>query len=242
MLRHRDYRKPNLAGSWPSTVWGFEKNMDNNNTIAGWFLFGGIVALGFSIVSGKYFHAGKGERPEVMGYAIEGVESSEGGGESGPSIEQLLQTADIAAGEKIFAKCAGCHTINQGGANGVGPNLWGTMGKPHGHVAGFEYSSALKAVAGNWDWKGMDAWLTSPKKYADGTKMAFPGLGKAEDRANIIAYINAQGSNLPLPAAEAAEGDSAEHEAAEEKAEAAPAADAAATPEAAVKAEAPAAK
>ncbi len=174
--------------------------MSNNNTIAGWVLAGGIAALGFSIVSGKYFHAGKHERPEVMGYVIEGVETS-GGADAGPAIETLLQTADIAAGEKVFAKCAACHTINQGGANGIGPNLYATMGKPHGHVAGFAYSDALKSVPGNWDWANMDAWLTSPRKYAEGTKMTFAGLGKAEDRANLMAYLNAQGSNLPLPAA-----------------------------------------
>ncbi|WP_339825437.1 cytochrome c family protein [uncultured Parasphingorhabdus sp.] len=174
--------------------------MSNNNTIAGWVLAGGIAALGFSIVSGKYFHAGKHERPEVMGYVIDGVETA-GGADAGPSIETLLQTADIAAGEKVFAKCAACHTINQGGANGIGPNLYAAMGKPHGHVAGFAYSDALKSVAGNWDWAGMDAWLTSPRKYAEGTKMTFAGLGKAEDRANLMVYLNAQGSNLPLPAA-----------------------------------------
>jgi len=175
--------------------------MSNNNTIAGWVLAGGIAVLGFSIVSGKYFHAGKHERPEVMGYVIEGVESSGGAADAGPSIETLLQTADAAAGEKVFAKCAACHTINQGGANGIGPNLYGTMGKPHGHVAGFAYSDALKSVPGNWDWTSMDAWLTSPRKYANGTKMTFAGLGKAEDRANLMVYLNAQGASIPLPVA-----------------------------------------
>ena len=174
--------------------------MSNNNTIAGWVLAGGIAALGFSIVSGKYFHAGNPERPEVMGYVIEGVETA-GAADAGPSIETLLQTADAAAGEKVFGKCAACHTINQGGANGIGPNVWATMGKPHAHVAGFAYSDALKSIPGNWDWTNMDAWLASPRKYADGTKMTFAGLGKAEDRANLMVYLNAQGSNLPLPAA-----------------------------------------
>ena len=178
--------------------------MDNNNTIAGWLLFGFIAVLGFSIASGKYFHAGKHERPEVMGYAIEGVETAGGGADAGPAIETLLQTADVAAGEKVFSKCAACHTINSGGANGIGPNLYASMGKPHGHVAGFAYSDALKSIPGNWDWTSMNEWLISPRKYAEGTKMTFAGLGKAEDRANLMAYLNAQGSNLPLPAAPAA--------------------------------------
>lgn len=173
--------------------------MSDNNTIAGWVLFGGIAALGFSIASGKYFHADKHERPETMGYVIEGVESSNGGADSGPPLAALLASADAAAGEKVFNKCAACHTVNQGGATGIGPNLWNSMGAPHAHVAGFAYSDALKSKEGNWTWENMDAWLKSPRRYADGTKMTFAGLGKAEDRANLMVYLNAQGSNIPLP-------------------------------------------
>jgi cytochrome c len=79
------------------------------------------------------------------------------------------------------------------------------MGKAHGHVAGFAYSDALKSIPGNWDWEGMDKWLANPKKYAPGTKMTFAGLGNPEERANLILYLNAQGSNLPLPTPPAAE-------------------------------------
>lgn len=197
------------------------------NTIAGWLLFGGILALGLTILSGKYFHAGSPERPEQMGYVIQGVESEEGGS-GGPALETLLQTADAAAGEKVFGKCTACHTINAGGANGIGPNLHGVMGEPigTGH-GGFAFSDALKAVGGTWDWKAMDAWLASPRKFANGTKMTFAGLSNPEDRANILVYMNAQGSNLPLPAAPAedaaAEGDEGAAEAAAEGEEAAPA-------------------
>lgn len=175
---------------------------DRFNTIAGWALFAGIIALGGAIVSNKIFET---ERPEEMGYAIEGVEAEgEGGAAAGPSLNTLLASADPAKGEKVFAKCAACHTINQGGANGVGPNLYATLGKPLGHVPGFAYSDALKSVGGTWTFEAMDKWLKSPRDFAPGTKMTFAGLGNAEDRANIIAYINAQGSNLPLPAADAA--------------------------------------
>jgi len=178
--------------------------MDNRmNTIAGWALGAGIIALGGAILTGEFFHA---ERPEKMGYPIEGVVAEgEGGGAAAVPIETLLASADPAAGEAVFAKCAACHTITKGGANGIGPNLWGAIGKPHGHVAGFAYSDALKSVSGVWDWKGLDAWLTSPRKYAPGTKMTFAGLGKAEDRANLIAYMNQQSdAPLPMPAAAAA--------------------------------------
>lgn len=174
---------------------------DRSNTIAGWVLFAGIVAMGAGIVSSEVIHA---ERPEKMGYPIEGVETEGGEGESGPSIATLLATADPAKGEAVFKKCVACHTVNQGGANGIGPNLYATVGKPHGHVAGFAYSDALKGVPGNWTFEALNEWLTSPRKYAPGTKMTFAGLGNPEDRANLIAYLNAQGSNLPLPAADAA--------------------------------------
>tara|TARA_B110001454_G_C12670497_1_gene413540 strand:+ start:667 stop:1278 length:612 start_codon:yes stop_codon:yes gene_type:complete len=173
---------------------------DRFNTFAGWALFAGIIALGGGIVASKMFHT---ERPEEMGYAIEGVEAEGAGAAAGPSLNTLLATADVAKGEKVFAKCAACHTINQGGANGIGPNLYGALGKPHGHVAGFAYSDALKKVPGNWDFAGLDKWLTSPRDYAPGTKMTFAGLGNPVDRANLIAWLNTQGSNLPLPAADA---------------------------------------
>ena len=173
---------------------------DRFNTVAGWALFAGIIALGGAIVSSKVFHD---ERPETMGYAIEGVEAEGEGGAAGPSLNTLLASADVAAGEKVFAKCAACHTVNQGGANGIGPNLWATVGKAHGHVAGFAYSEALKSVPGNWTFEAMDKWLKSPREYAPGTKMTFAGLGNPVDRANLIAWLNTQGSNLPLPAADA---------------------------------------
>ena len=178
---------------------------DRFNTIAGCTLFGGIVALGLASVSRHYFAADKAERPEKMGYAIEGVEVEGEGGASAVPLPNLLAAGDPAKGEAIFAKCKACHTIDQGGANGIGPNLYGIIGKPVGkHAAGFAYSADLAGHGGNWDCANMDAWLSSPKKFASGTKMSFPGLSSPEDRANIILYLNAQGSNVPLPAAEAA--------------------------------------
>ena len=175
---------------------------DRFNTIAGWTLFAGIIALGGSIVAGKFFHD---ERPEEMGYAIEGVEAEGEGGASGPSLNTLLASADVAAGEKVFAKCAACHTVNQGGANGIGPNLYATVGEPIGQgKGGFAFSDALKSKGGEWTFENLDHWLTSPREFAPGTKMTFAGLGNPQDRANLIAWLNTQGSNLPLPAADAA--------------------------------------
>lgn len=191
--------------------------MDNRtNTIAGWALAGCTAALGLSIISGMYFHS---ERPENMGYPIEGVEEAGGGAEEVP-IATLLASADLAAGEASFAKCAACHTINQGGANGIGPNLWGVMGKSHGHIAGFAFSDALTSIPGDWDFQNMSDWLASPRRYAPGTKMTFAGLSNPQERANMIAWMNTQGSNLPLPAAPAP-GEEAAAEGAEGEADAA---------------------
>ena len=179
--------------------------MDNrSNTIAGWVLGAGIVALGASIVTAEIFHA---ERPEKMGYPIEGVTGAAGedAGEAEQPIANLLASADLAKGEAVFKKCTACHTVTPGGPNGTGPNIHAIMGQPIGkHAAGFAYSPALSGKGGNWGFEEMNQWLKSPKDFADGTKMSFAGLGKAEDRANLIAWLNSQGSNLPLPAPVAA--------------------------------------
>ena len=177
---------------------------DRFNTIAGWTLFSGIVALGLSSISGHFFRADKPHRPHEMGYKIAGVVSSQGPAAEVP-IETLLASADPVKGEATFKKCASCHTINSGGANGIGPNLFGIVGKPVGkHAAGYAYSPDLAAKGGNWDFTSLNHWLTGPKSMVPGTKMTFAGLDVAQDRANIIAYLNAQGSNLPLPTAPAA--------------------------------------
>lgn len=203
---------------------------DRFNTIAGWTLFAGIVALGFTSVSRHHFGADKHERPETMGYEIEGVEEEGGGGEAAVPLPNLLAAADVAAGEKLFAKCKACHTVDSGGANGIGPNLYATLGEGIATgKGGFAFSDALKSVGGSWGFDNMDAWLKSPKAFAAGTKMSFAGLGKAEDRANIIVYMNSKGSNLPLPApvAEAAPADPAAEAPAADGAVTEPGADAA---------------
>jgi cytochrome c len=179
--------------------------MDNRfNTIAGWVLGAGIVALGASIVTGEMFHQ---ERPEKMGYPIEGVaEPGKEGAEAEPPIATLLASADPGKGEQAFKKCTTCHTINQGGASGQGPNLWGVLGKPIGkQEPGFAYSPALLGKGGNWDWENMSQWIKSPRDFAPGTKMGFAGIGNAQERANLIAFLNTQrDSPLPLPTPEAA--------------------------------------
>lgn len=208
---------------------------DRFNTIAGWTLFSGIIALGLSIVSGMYFLADKPHAPHEWGYPIEGV-AEEGGAEAGPDLGTLLAAADATKGEAVFAKCAACHTAEQGGANGIGPNLYGVLGQGVGkHVAGFAYSTALSGHGGSWDYANMDAWLHNPKSFAPGTKMSFAGLSKPEDRANLIAYLKAHGGGpeYPAPAAPAAPEADAAAEAPADAAAEAPAAEAGAESEAA---------
>ncbi len=174
-----------------------------SNVIAMMVLGAGIVALGSSIVAGEVF---KTERPEKMGYIVEGVEAVAGA--EAPAavvpIATLLATADPAKGAEVFKKCASCHNVNQGGANGIGPNLYGIIGNKHAHSPTFAYSEGMKAMPGQWDFEAMNSWLIKPTAYVKGTKMNFAGLSKPEDRANIIAYLNTQGSNLPYPAPPAA--------------------------------------
>jgi cytochrome c len=177
---------------------------DRANTIAGWVLFAGIVALGATIVTGEYYRA---ERPEKMGYPIEGVQEESTGG--GQPVEQpaafYLASANPQLGSEVFKKCTACHIDQKGGPNGTGPNLWGVVGSPiAGRPTGFDYSSALKGKGGTWTWDNLFAWLKSPRDFVPGTKMTFAGLSKPEDRANVISYLNTQGdSPLPLPTAPA---------------------------------------
>ncbi|THD38373.1 MAG: cytochrome c family protein [Sphingomonas sp.] len=171
---------------------------DNSNTIAGWTLAGCFAALGLTIVGGMIY---KSHEPKKEGYPVEAVD--EGGGDAGAAevpIATLLPTADAAKGAEVFKKCGACHTINQGGANGIGPNLYATVGEAVATgKGGFAFSDALKAKGGKWGFDELNAWLTSPRKYAPGTKMTFAGLSNPKDRADVILYLNSQGSNLPLP-------------------------------------------
>jgi cytochrome c len=177
---------------------------DRFNTIAGWVLFAAIVALGSSIVASEYFHS---ERPEKMGYPIAGVqEEGAGASEAEKPIEFYLATADPAKGQQVFNKCMACHNADKGGANQLGPNLWGVVGLPIAEDrGGFAFSDALKKVGGSWNWDNLSKWLTSPKAFAPGTKMTFAGLSNPQDRADVIAFLNSHSdSPQPLPKAAAA--------------------------------------
>ena len=142
-----------------------------------------------------------------MGYPIEGVVGVEAAPPRPSSRSPPIWPRPIRQGRAASSSAAStCHTIDKGGANGTGPNLWGTVGAPVGHVAGFAYTPDLKALGGNWDWDTLNEWVKNPRGLVPGTKMSFAGLGKPEDRANLLAYLNAQGDSpiaLPPPPAAA---------------------------------------
>ena len=183
--------------------------MSQFNTIAGWSLAGGIVALGASIVTNGMFH---GERPETMGYVVEGVVEEGGDEEAEMTMAMAFPSVTVEQGEAVFRRCASCHTINEGGANGIGPNLWGMIGRDIASVPGFGYSDALSGMDGSWNFDNMSAWLARPAAFAQGTTMSFAGLSDPLDRAAVILYLNANGSNMPLPEPPAADEGDAEAE------------------------------
>jgi cytochrome c len=121
---------------------------------------------------------------------------------AGPApIAPLLASASPEAGQKSIRACASCHSFEQGGANKVGPNLYGVVGAAHGHVEGFAYSDAIKSKEGPWSYDELNAFLYDPKGYAPGTKMTFAGVKNDQERANIIAYLRSISPNAPPPPA-----------------------------------------
>ena len=112
-----------------------------------------------------------------------------------PDLAELLASADFSRGEKIFKKCASCHNINQGEGAKVGPNLYGVVGRKKGSMAGFTYSEALIAKGGVWNSEEVNQFITKPKNYIAGTKMAFAGLKKPQDRADVILYLQIKSTN-----------------------------------------------
>ena len=127
---------------------------------------------------------------DVVAFAVE-VPEGEGGEAEAPAeevdIDALMAAADVEKGATVFKKCAACHKLD--GANAVGPHLDGVVGRPVASVEGFSYSDGMKAHGGDWTPEQIFHFLANPKADVPGTKMAFAGLPKPEDRANLIAYL-----------------------------------------------------
>lgn len=174
------------------------------NKLIGAFLAVVFVAFSVSLVSDAVFST---HAPETPGYAIEVPDTEGGGGEAveeGPSIAELLQTADAAAGETAFRKCTACHTPDEGGANKVGPNLWDIVNRPVASHEGFSYSAAMREFSQDgsvvWDFEHLSEFLKAPRSYVPNTAMAFAGIRNPQEEANLLAYLRTLSDDpAPLP-------------------------------------------
>jgi cytochrome c len=161
------------------------------NKIFAAILLAGIVAMLSGFIAKKLVHE---EDLKEDAYPIEAVASDTAGGAEvteavAEPIADLIASADVAVGEKLSKACAACHSFDKGGANKVGPYMWGVYNQPKGHSKGFAYSEALLAKGGVWDVENLNAFLWKPKKYIPGTKMNYAGLKKTEDRAAVVKYL-----------------------------------------------------
>ncbi|MEM9206651.1 MAG: cytochrome c family protein [Pseudomonadota bacterium] len=175
------------------------------NKIAGAVFGSALLAVGLGVISDLLFYHAP---PQTAGYVIElpdAVETEVVEEEVTP-FPVLLASASIDAGETAVRKCSACHSFEQGGANKVGPNLWNVVGNAKARKDDFGYSSALSDLgsAGElWGFEELNGFLENPRNYLTGTSMAFAGVRKPEERADIIAYLNSLSEEpLPLPATE----------------------------------------
>ena len=162
-----------------------------------------ILVFGINKIADVIFYV---EKPEKSAYQVDSVttiasttttETNSVGSDSG-NIMALFASTNADDGAKVFKKCAACHSIAEGGANKIGPALWGVIGRKAGSVPNYKYSKAMAAYSKNWSFEEMNGFLIKPKDWIKGTKMSFAGLKNAKDRASVILYMNKNSSN-PLP-------------------------------------------
>lgn len=161
------------------------------NKIFAAILIAGIIAMLAGIFSEELFHVEKLMNDAFPVAALDGAAASGApvAEEKIEPIAPLMAAASAENGAKVAKVCAACHSFEKGGANKVGPYMWGVYGAKHGHADGYAYSEVLAKMPGNWDAEALNQWLANPKKYAPGTKMGFAGLKKASERADIIKYL-----------------------------------------------------
>ena len=180
-------------------------NMDSFelNKIIAAILMVALLIIGIGKLSNAIFHV---EKPKTPGYAVDVEQattvssSTEKAVEEKVDIAAIMAMGDIAIGEKVFKKCAACHSIVKGGKNNIGPALYNVVWRKIGIVEDYKYSKALASYDKEWTLEELNGYLIKPAKWIKGTKMAFAGLRKEKDRASVIKYLNQNSDNpLPLP-------------------------------------------
>ena len=174
------------------------------NKIVAAILMVALLVIGIGKLTDVIFHV---EKPETPGYAVEvkqavvtSTETGSGTTEEKIDIAALIAMGDLTTGEKVFKKCAACHSIVKDGKNNIGPALYNVVGRKIGVVANYKYSKALSEYGKEWTFEELNGYLIKPAKWIKGTKMAFAGLRKEKDRASVILYLNQNSDNpLPLP-------------------------------------------
>ena len=174
------------------------------NKIIAAVLLVALLIIGIGKISDIIFYV---EKPEKPGYAVEveqavatNTQSDSGVTEQKVDIAALMAMGDLTTGEKVFKKCAACHSIIKGGKNNIGPALYNVVNRQVGVVSDYKYSKALSEYGKNWTFEELNGYLIRPAKWIKGTKMAFAGLRKEKDRASVILYLNQNSDNpLPLP-------------------------------------------
>ena len=171
------------------------------NKIIAAILIVALLVIGLGKVADGVFHVNKPKNP---GYRVE-VESqlTSGTSKAAEVVEKIdivafMTLGDVVSGEKIFKKCAACHSINQGGKNKIGPALYNVVGRKVGGVDDYKYSKTLASYNKEWTFEELNGFLKKPSSYLKGTKMSYAGLRKEKDRASIIKYLNQNGDNPKL--------------------------------------------
>ena len=172
------------------------------NKIIASIILTAILVLGINKITNIIFYV---EKPEQSAYQVASVSTtvttestSTSSNTSSGEIMALLAMASVADGEKIFKKCAACHSIAKSGGNKIGPALWGVLGRQAGSVSDYKYSKTMATHGKQWTFEEMNSFLTKPKDWIKGTKMSFVGLKSEKDRAAVILYMN-ENTDSPLP-------------------------------------------
>jgi len=174
------------------------------NKIIAAILLVALLVIGIGKLSDIIFYV---EKPEKPGYAVEVEQAVVTAAKSGTDTKEnmvdiaaLMAMGDLTTGEKVFKKCAACHSIVKGGKNNIGPALYNVVNRQVGAVNDYKYSKALSEYGKKWTFEELNGYLIRPAKWIKGTKMAFAGLRKEKDRASVIIYLNQNSDNpLPLP-------------------------------------------